>query len=92
MVATDMREGQGIYRYPSADIYFGSWLNDCFSGQGVYIFSSGEIYDGLLLDNLKEGLGTYYYDSANAYYSGNWRQDHKHGSGVMNSPDEYYEG
>ena len=82
-----MREGQGIYRYPSGDVYFGSWLSDCFNGQGVYIFASGEIYDGLLLDNLKEGLGTYYYDSANAYYSGNWRQDQKHGNGVMNSPD-----
>ena len=58
----------------------------------MYIFGSGEVYDGLLLDNVKEGLGTYYYDHANAYYSGNWSQDLKKGSGVMNSPDEYYEG
>jgi hypothetical protein len=35
---------------------------------------------------MKEGKGTYYYDDANAYYSGNWLNDLKHGSGVLSSP------
>lgn len=38
------RQGQGIYYYPTKDIYFGSWDNDMFHGHGVYIFASGEVY------------------------------------------------
>ena len=56
------------------------------------MFSSGEIYDGLLSMNEKEGIGTYYYDNAEAFYSGNWKGDLKDGSGVLESPEEYYEG
>jgi hypothetical protein len=42
--------------------------------------------------NEKQGIGTYYYDNGTAYYSGNWFQDLKHGTGVLNFPEEYYEG
>ncbi len=58
-----------------------------FHGQGVYMFATGEVYDGLLKNSLKDGTGTYYYDNVTAYYSGNWSNDLKHGSGVLNSPE-----
>ena len=86
-VANGKRDGQGIFFYPSSDVYFGAWCQDSFHGQGVYIFSSGEIYDGLLEMNEKQGIGTYYYDNARAFYSGNWYQDLKHGSGLLTSSD-----
>lgn len=80
------RDGQGIYIYSTGDIYFGAWKEDCFHGSGVYMFVSGETYDGILNMNDKEGIGTYYYGNAEAYYSGNWYQDLKHGLGILNTP------
>ena len=40
-VVNGKRDGQGIFFYPSSDIYFGSWSQDSFHGQGIYVFSSG---------------------------------------------------
>lgn len=60
-IRSNIRHGQGIFFYPTGDVYFGGWKEEMFHGQGVYIFSSGEIYDGLLKNSLKDGSGTYYY-------------------------------
>ena len=36
-----VRNGKGIYYYPSGDLYFGSWAEDEFSGAGVYMHGNG---------------------------------------------------
>ena len=41
---------------------------------------------------MKDGKGIYYYDNGHTYYDGSWKNDEKHGYGVFNSVDEYYEG
>ena len=41
----------------------------------------------MLVMNDKQGMGTYYYNDGDAYYSGNWYQDLKHGMGVLSTPE-----
>lgn len=46
----------------------------------------------MLKKGAKDGKGVFYYDNGNAYYNGQWKNDQKHGHGLLISAEEVYEG
>ncbi|KAM4705215.1 MORN repeat-containing protein 3-like [Rhinophrynus dorsalis] len=83
----------------NGDHYKGEWYNDLKHGHGTYIYKSkNAIYEGEWYCGKKSGFGVYSVLNSRTgsyvkVYSGNWRQDQKHGYGTQYyGPNETYEG
>lgn len=53
-----MRNGSGVYRYQTGDVFEGQWTNNVRNG-GRIAFSNGDVYEGDLVNNRKHGQGRY---------------------------------
>jgi hypothetical protein len=85
----DMRQGEGIERYPNGHIYKGAFKNGKkeinlvgkAEGHGEYLWQNGEKYIGEWKNGLKEGKGRW--ESGNGdFYDGDWKNSKAHGNGL----------
>ncbi|KAH9600560.1 MORN motif [Trypanosoma melophagium] len=78
----DAVHGKGKCRYADGSMYEGEWLNAMFHGEGKYINQAQkQSYEGGFRYGKREGWGVY--RSEDVEYSGEWRDDKKHGKGEM---------
>lgn len=68
-----LKEGFGVYTYPSGAAYEGEWLDGTKEGRGVYRFAKGGIYEGEWRNGKMEGVGVRTYSSGKVI-SGLWEQ------------------
>ena len=54
-----MKNGKGVYKYVTGDIYEGSYENDIKCGYGVIEFLNGDKYTGEWKNDLFHGKGKY---------------------------------
>lgn len=68
-----LKDGFGVYTYPSGATYEGEWLDGTKEGRGVYRFAKGGIYEGEWRNGKMEGVGVRTYSSGKVV-SGLWEQ------------------
>lgn len=68
-----LKDGFGVYTYPSGAAYEGEWLDGTKEGRGVYRFAKGGIYEGEWRNGKMEGVGVRTYSSGKVV-SGLWEQ------------------
>lgn len=91
--------GQGSARLLTSHVYAGqegSWVQGGLTGHGTILWASGARYIGDVLQGLRHGLRGYMeYDRNHTRlsYTGSWRANHPHGSGVARwRTGDYYTG
>lgn len=47
----------GIFKWPTGDVYKGTWVNNMPQGRGNLKFSSGTSYSGQISVGMQHGLG-----------------------------------
>jgi predicted permease len=67
-----LKDGFGVYTYPSGAKYEGEWLDGTKEGRGVYTFAKGGIYEGEWRSGKMEGIGVRTYSSGKVS-SGLWK-------------------
>lgn len=67
-----LKDGFGVYTYPSGAKYEGEWLDGTKEGRGVYTFAKGGIYEGEWRGGKMEGIGVRTYSSGKVS-SGLWK-------------------
>ena len=77
-----LKDGFGVYTYPSGARYEGEWLDGTKEGRGVYKFPKGGIYEGEWRNGKMEGVGVRTYASGKVS-SGLWE-----GGKLVKSIDE----
>lgn len=77
-------------------VYEGDFLNGKLNGTGKISFSNGEVYEGQLASFQREGKGAQYYKKddpqGRVSYVGDWKNNKRHGKGIMYFKDWIYEG
>jgi hypothetical protein len=68
-----LKDGFGVYTYPSGASYEGEWLDGTKEGRGIYRFAKGGIYEGEWRNGKMEGVGVRTYSSGKVS-SGLWEQ------------------
>ncbi|XP_061666136.1 radial spoke head 10 homolog B [Syngnathoides biaculeatus] len=92
------REGWGVRRYPSGNIYFGEWKHNLRNGDGTMRWlNQGQLYIGNWHDGVQQGHGTHVWLMKRSepgaefrpsnQYTGNFFQGYRHGPGTF-----YYAG
>jgi hypothetical protein len=56
-----MREGYGIYRFYTGDVYSGEWSNGQSHGLGMQTCGDGSCYIGEFKWGVKHGFGYYHF-------------------------------
>lgn len=67
-----LKDGFGVYKYPSGAKYEGEWLEGTKEGRGIYTFAKGGIYEGEWRNGRMEGVGVRTYSSGKVS-SGLWK-------------------
>ena len=67
-----LKDGFGVYKYPSGAKYEGEWLDGTKEGRGVYTFAKGGIYEGEWRNGKMEGVGVRTFSSGKVK-SGIWK-------------------
>ena len=67
-----LKDGFGVYTYPSGAKYEGEWLDGTKEGRGVYTFAKGGIYEGEWRNGKMDGVGVRTYSSGKVS-SGLWK-------------------
>ena len=52
-----VRTGQGAYKFPSGDCYYGGFKSADKHGLGLHCSQKNEFYLGIFVDNYRSGLG-----------------------------------
>jgi hypothetical protein len=94
-----LRSGRGVQRWPDGHVYIGQWKGGKRQGEGEYRFSHGDtdgsgviednecdIYKGEWLNDMFHGMGVYRFVGGDVY-TGQFRENEKHGSGTYISAD-----
>jgi len=68
-----LKDGFGVYAYPSGAKYEGEWLDGSKEGRGVYTFAKGGIYEGEWRNGKMEGVGVRTF-SIGKVLSGLWKE------------------
>lgn len=68
-----LKDGFGVYAYPSGAKYEGEWLDGSKEGRGVYTFAKGGIYEGEWRNGKMEGVGVRTF-STGKVSSGLWKE------------------
>lgn len=79
------RDGYGVYKWVSGQLYEGSFKNDKMNGKGKMSYPDGNTYEGDWLDDKREGFGVYNCPDGRRY-EGTFHNDVLEGKGTM-----YYE-
>lgn len=58
-----LKDGFGVYTYPSGAVYEGEWLDGTKEGRGVYKFAKGGVYEGEWRNGRMEGVGVRTYST-----------------------------
>lgn len=78
-IAGSKKEGRGVYRYSSHDVYMGDWGRDRFNGLGIYVWANGELYQGVFVDGVSlRGVMLY---ATGDRYEGEFQDGYRHGKG-----------
>lgn len=86
------RNGIGTMHYPDGH-YYGQWCDGLENGKGRYAYKNGDVYEGRFVNGSIEGEGTYWWSDNGAVYIGEWKNNLRHGHGVMQySSEEWYDG
>ncbi|KAI3427252.1 hypothetical protein D9Q98_007186 [Chlorella vulgaris] len=67
-----LKQGHGVYTYPSGARYEGEWRNNLKEGRGVYRFPKGGLYEGEWRGGRMDGVGVRTFASGRVQ-SGVWR-------------------
>jgi len=67
-----LKDGFGVYAYPSGAKFEGEWLDGLKEGRGVYTFAKGGIYEGEWRNGKMEGVGVRTF-STGKVSSGLWK-------------------
>ena len=90
--ADGLREGRGVYRYASGNVYEGEWKADHKEGRGTLRFANSNVYEGEWKGGNAEGHGKMRYASGNLY-EGDWKANNKEGRGTFRFANgDVYEG
>jgi hypothetical protein len=73
-ISGDCNNGIGKYKFPSGNIYEGSFTNYHPEGKGTWYFANGDKYIGYTRNGLKNGQGTYYFNNG-WQYTGTYKND-----------------
>ena len=82
------RTGQGAYRFPSGDCYYGSFKSTKKHGIGVDSTRKNDFYLGNFSDNSRNGLGVYVFSNGDFVY-GKWENGKIHGKAVYYHADTH---
>ena len=102
ITATDFYKGQfydsyriGIGQSQSMannSTYFGDWSYDQKNGFGQELYSNQDSYEGQYKNNNKNGIGSYIHKDSNLRYTGNFKDNKRHGHGKLESDSYFYYG
>ena len=73
-VSGNCSNGVGKYKFPSGNIYHGSFKNYQPEGEGNWYFANGDKYIGNTRNGLKNGPGTYYFKNG-WQFAGTYKND-----------------
>lgn len=84
----NQRTGQGAYKFPSGDCYYGGFKNTNKHGIGVYSYKKNEFYLGNFVDNQRTGLGVYVFSNGDFLY-GKFENGKIHGKAIYYHADTH---
>lgn len=82
------RTGQGAYKFPSGDCYYGGFKNANKHGIGLSSTLKNEFYLGNFVDNQRTGLGVYVFANGDFVY-GKFENGKVHGKAVYYHADTH---
>jgi hypothetical protein len=95
----DKKNGKGKFNWFNGDSYIGDWKNDKPNGRGKFFFKKGfqdkkksDTYTGQVKNWSRHGKGVYTWVKQGMKYSGNWKDDKRHGYGEYKEGDSIYTG
>lgn len=80
-IQDDEKDGIGVFKYITGDIYIGRWLSNEKHGKGIYYFQTGEIYVGDYIRDKYEGRGEFRFANGDVH-KGDFRQGEISGYGI----------
>lgn len=83
-----VRTGQGAYKFPSGDCYYGGFKNANKHGLGLNCSQKNEFYLGNFVDNRRSGLGVYIFANGDFVY-GKFEKGKVHGKAVYYHADTH---
>ncbi|MDR0552979.1 MAG: hypothetical protein LBG13_02710 [Holosporales bacterium] len=87
-----IKDGEGINRLRSGDVFIGGWKNDTENGEGVCILKNGGMYVGRFENGRRQGKGMMIY-AFGGVYEGDWKNDVMEGKGkFVTMEGDVYEG
>ena len=72
-----------IYREDGSFQYEGGYMFGNYHGYGKLIIDENEYYEGEFLDGVYDGRGTYFWKNGNIKFTGNWKNNMRHGKGKI---------
>ena len=88
----DLPHGRGKEEYDDGSVYIGEFVRGVMAGNCKFIFADGGIYQGMMVNGKALGKGKYIYKNTNKVYEGEYKDNLKHGRGVLTTQDYTYEG
>lgn len=83
-----VRTGQGAYKFPSGDCYYGGFKSADKHGLGLHCSQKNEFYLGNFVDNYRSGLGVYIFANGDFIY-GRFEKGKVHGKAVYYHADTH---
>lgn len=92
VLESGLRHGQGMMLTSEGVFFQGHWSGDRMHGRGLERAQNYE-YNGHFLNGARNGFGNLYCGLTRKWYSGMWRNGHKHGHGRIYLPNgDIFEG
>jgi len=82
----------GISINSDGSIYRGRFFNDKYSGEGRLTFQNGTYYKGFFNEGSFNGYGEYYDSENKTIYRGEFKDNNKHGVGMLSIRGEIFRG
>lgn len=80
------KDGEGMYRYPNGDVFYGEWIDRKPVKEGKMVYANGNIYTGRWKDGKRHGQGKMRYSNGEIF-RGEWKNDTPLTTKIIGSED-----